>query len=394
MRVMLISHACVHPSYMRSKVRSLLEVGQKICLLLITPSWWVEGSIKVKGKSTTISHDRELRCHVLALRAQFTGMQYAHFYPTLHLIMRWWRPEIVHVEEEPMSLSCAHAAILCKTLLNGSPFIFFTWENIHQQWRAPNLRGLLYPFFERLSFLNANLAIAGTSMAMRILRERGFDKPIVICPQFGVDVERFSPLPTERRLKARSNLGVGDDNETLVVGYVGRLIYEKGVDMLIHAVASLPNTKLLIAGDGKMRQQLQRLIEELNLSGRVKLLGAIPHERLHEFLNALDVLVLPSRSIPHWKEQFGRVLVEAMACGIPVVGSSCGAIPEVVGDAGLIFREGDIEGLRSTLKLMMDKDLRTELSMRGRVRAVECFSERSVALSTLLAYEMALTQRR
>jgi len=308
--------------------------------------------------------------------------------------MRWWRPEIVHVEEEPMSLSCAHAAILCKTLLNGSPFIFFTWENIHQQWRAPNLRGLLYPFFERLSFLNANLAIAGTSMAMRILRERGFDKPIVICPQFGVDVERFSPLPMERRLKARSNLGVGDDNETLVVGYVGRLIYEKGVDMLIHAVASLPNTKLLIAGDGKMRQQLQRLIEELNLSGRVKLLGAIPHERLHEFLNALDVLVLPSRSIPHWKEQFGRVLVEAMACGIPVVGSSCGAIPEVVGDAGLIFREGDIEGLRSTLKLMMDKDLRTELSMRGRVRAVECFSERSVALSTLLAYEMALTQRR
>ncbi|MFA4044752.1 MAG: hypothetical protein HZRFUVUK_001552 [Candidatus Fervidibacterota bacterium] len=394
MRVMLISHACVHPSYMRSKIRPLLEVEKDFHFLLITPSWWVEGSMKVKGKSTTIIHDGKGLCHVLALRTHFTGMQYAHFYPALHRIMRWWRPEIVHVEEEPMSLSCAHAATLCKTLLDGSPFIFFTWENIHQQWRVPNLRVLVYPIFERLSFSHADLAIAGTSMAMRTLRERGFDKPIVICPQFGVDIERFSPLPMEGRLKARSKLGLEDDGETLVAGYVGRLIWEKGVDLLIHAVASLPNIKLLIVGDGEMRQLLQRFVEGLRLSERVKFLGAIPHESLHEFLNALDVLVLPSRSTPHWKEQFGRVLVEAMACGTPVIGSSCGAIPEVVGDAGLIFREGDVEELRSSLKLMMDKDLRMEFSMRGRIRAVECFSERGVALSTLSAYEMALSQRR
>ena len=109
------------------------------------------------------------------------------------------------------------------------------------------------------------------------------------------------------------------------------------------------------------------------------------------FYHTLDVLVLPSRSRPNWKEQFGRVLIEAMACGVPVVGSTCGEIPMVIGDAGLIFPENDCAALTAALQsLLDDRAQRTALAAAGRRRVLERFTMQQVAADTVAAYRRLL----
>ncbi len=109
-------------------------------------------------------------------------------------------------------------------------------------------------------------------------------------------------------------------------------------------------------------------------------------------LGELDVLVLPSLTRPNWKEQFGRVLIEAMACGVPVIGSSSGEIPYVIGDAGLIAAEGNVAALRASLqRLAGDRALRTELAARGRRRVLERFTHEHVARQTMTVYREILS---
>src|SRR5207237_3927991 len=113
--------------------------------------------------------------------------------------------------------------------------------------------------------------------------------------------------------------------------------------------------------------------------------------RAPEYMNLFDVLALPSRSTAKWKEQFGRVLVEAMACGTPPVGSSSGEIPNVIVDAGLIFQEGDIAALAASLgSLYYDPELRQRLSTEGRQRVLEDFTHRKIAEQTVQLYSHVL----
>jgi glycosyltransferase involved in cell wall biosynthesis len=109
-------------------------------------------------------------------------------------------------------------------------------------------------------------------------------------------------------------------------------------------------------------------------------------------LNELDVLVLPSLTQPNWKEQFGRVLIEAMACEVAVVGSSCGEIPHLIGDAGWVFPEGDVDALREALlQLIGDEPSRAELGRRGRDRVFKHYTQERVAMATHAAYQQCLT---
>jgi glycosyltransferase involved in cell wall biosynthesis len=114
----------------------------------------------------------------------------------------------------------------------------------------------------------------------------------------------------------------------------------------------------------------------------------IPSTQMPYYYSGLDVLVLPSRTRPNWKEQFGRVLIEAMACQVVVVGARCGAIPEVIGDAGLTFAEGDPADLRTQLqRLLGDPHLRLELEQRGRQRVLDHFTQSQIAARTVEVYQ-------
>ena len=119
-------------------------------------------------------------------------------------------------------------------------------------------------------------------------------------------------------------------------------IAAKGLDTLLTACPRLSGDwRLRLAGSGDQEQSLHALGTSLNIDRRITWSGRIPSTAMPDFYRSLDALVLPSRTQENWMEQFGRVLIEAMACGVPVIGSNSGEIPHVIGDAGLVFPEGD-----------------------------------------------------
>jgi glycosyltransferase involved in cell wall biosynthesis len=172
------------------------------------------------------------------------------------------------------------------------------------------------------------------------------------------------PLPFARRQ--------GD----FLVAFAGRICEEKGWKVLLEAVRSLPElVRCLMAADGPQAGELREWIGRADLRDRVFCTGLLPRPRLLALLSAADCLVLPSITTPRWKEQFGGVLADGMAVGLPLVGSDSGAIPEVIGPAGLVFPEGDEAALRQTIeRLRNDPALRQRLGAEGRRRFDEEFA--------------------
>jgi glycosyltransferase involved in cell wall biosynthesis len=165
-------------------------------------------------------------------------------------------------------------------------------------------------------------------------------------------------------------------------------VEEKGLDVLVEAVGSLPAPRtLVLSGEGPWLQRLRRL-------KFVEWAGKVAREELPGFYRGLDALVLPSRTTSSWKEQFGRVLVEAQACGVPVVGSSSGAIPEVIGGAGLVFPEGNAAYLAVALqRLRADAALRCSFAIKGRERACLHYGWDAIAAQMRQVYLSVLTRR-
>ena len=168
----------------------------------------------------------------------------------------------------------------------------------------------------------------------------------------GVDTDRFQ---SERQFKSgdRSALRGEMDLDGFVVGYFGRFEKGKGLHTLFRALAAWKASwSLLMVGAGPLRSELPNYAAHLGISERIRWVDRVPPEALPRYYGVLDAFVLASETHMGWKEQFGRVLIEAMACGVPVIGSSSGAIPEVIGDAGLVFPERDHDALTSALEAL------------------------------------------
>lgn len=374
MKVVFISHACVSPAHQK-KLRALADKGD-IELFLIAPRWWSEGAGRVELKAKG-----DINFTVLALPTLFTGKQFIHFYLSLAGHLKRIDPDIIHVEEEPNSASAFQAVWLKNRMKLRGKVILFTWQNMRQVWRFPDPRFLFYPFFERYTLKNTDYIIAGNKEGEKILIERGFRRKIKVLPQFGVDPEEFKKMDVK---DLKKKLGLSSP----VIGYLGRLVEAKGVRTLLKAAAGLKgDCQLLIIGDGPQKRVLMNIAAELGIKDRTLFIGSIGHKETPLYINCMDILALPSEHTPSWKEQFGRVLVEAMACEVPVVGSTCGEIPNVIGDGGVIFKEADEGELRKGLqRLISDKGLRMELGRKGRKRALGQYTTDLIAEETREAY--------
>jgi glycosyltransferase involved in cell wall biosynthesis len=181
--------------------------------------------------------------------------------------------------------------------------------------------------------------------------------------------------------------------EPPIVGYVGRVLRQKGIDLLLRAMASLPSPRpsLVLLGEGPDRVELEGMVKSLGLGDSTRFLAPAGHGEVPALLSMIDVLVLPSRSTPGWKEQFGRVLIEGMAAGCAVIGSSSGAIPEVLGDAGVVFEEENSDDLaRAIQRVMGDRSLAESLRVRGRRRVRERYTWDVVADRVVAMYKTLL----
>lgn len=170
-----------------------------------------------------------------------------------------------------------------------------------------------------------------------------------------------------------------------LIGFVGRLIPEKGVSLLLEALHRLDSLKwrVLILGSGPLESEITGKWQEM-LGERLIFHKAVPHAEVPAYMRAMDILVLPSYETPYWREQFGLVLAQAMMLGVPCVGSSSGAIPDVIGPGGLVFKEKDVDDLVRTLeRLLVDVDLRKSLAQSAQRFALQNYTHAAVATAYL-----------
>lgn len=365
-RLAVVSHSAVEESY-RRKWELVARAGWEV--LLLVPPAWPEAARLVRARP-----GKRGRLRVEIVRGFWAG-HVARWIPRgLYPRLAEFRPDIIHAEEEFYSLSCWSASRAARRL--GVPFSFFTWENIRRRYRRIQeytLRGVL---------AGSAGAVAGNHDGLAVLRRRGFRGPAVVIPQYGVDPAAFRPRPA-----AACRRALGWPVAGRMVGYVGRFVPEKGVETLVSAVARLqPGIRLVLAGSGPGEGELRKMAGKA-LPGRVIFQGPLPRSRMPVLLGALDALVLPSRTTPEWKEQFGRVLAEAMACGRPVLGSSSGEIPAVIGDARAVFRESDAAGLARKLENISGRGAGRSPASALRARALSRFSEESVSRRTRIFLE-------
>ncbi|MDX1991237.1 MAG: glycosyltransferase [bacterium] len=364
MRVLMLSKACIVGIYQR-KLEEIAKQGVEL-LTLVPPSWRDERGETMLERA----HTEGYRLEVLPIR--FNGSYHLHHYSHLWEKMRKFRPHLVHIDEEPYNAATWQALYCARKL--GVKSLFFTWQNIARRYPFPFNVG------ERWVLNTTDAAIAGTEGAAQVWRAKGYRREIAVIPQFGTDPHDFTP--SEQR-----------PQRPFTVGFVGRLVEEKGVQVLLQALVHLRDRlrctewRLVIIGGGPLKNELQAQVERNQLQAHVDFAGQFPSVEMPAQYQAMDALVLPSLTRPNWKEQFGRALVEAMASGVPVIGSDSGAIPDVIGDAGLIVPEGNTRALAEALyRLMNDSGLYAQLWQAGRQRMLDHFTHEQVAAATVAFY--------
>jgi glycosyltransferase involved in cell wall biosynthesis len=300
-------------------------------------------------------------CRVVPVPIRFGSRPHTMFFGVelRNLLSEPW--DAVHCWEEPYVASAAQVA---RGAQSATPLVFATFQNIVKTYPPP------FNWIERAARHRANGIVAFGETTREVLSARGWAQPVRTIPA-GVDVEHFTPDAASRH-EVREALAWHDDPP--VIGFVGRFVPQKGLRLLMQALSMLTTPwRALFIGSGPMASELQSWAAPYG--GHVRIESGVSHERVPAFLNAMDVLCAPSQTTASWREQFGRVLVEAFACGVPVVASNSGEIPYVVGDAGLVLPEGDAAAWTRTLdELLADETQRARLSARGRARAVSTFA--------------------
>ncbi len=277
------------------------------------------------------------------LPVRFNGRYHAYTYRGLSRTLSALRPDLVHIDEEPFNPAGMQAQLLADRL--GARTVFTVLQNLLRRYPPP------FSLMEQYNYRRTAHIIACNAAAGEVVRAKGYRGALSQFSVYGVDPDLY--LPAER----------GAPRDGVVIGYIGRLVLYKGLGLLIETLRELPE------------------------NCRLRLLGAGPDE---DTLRQLDVLALPSLTRPNWAEQFGRVLIEAMACAVPVVGSSSGEIPNVIGSAGLVVPEGDVEAMRAALaRLAADPDLREHYARAGRQRVLGHFTQEHAARRIASVYQQA-----
>lgn len=362
MRVLMLSKACLVGAYQR-KLEEIATFDQIELMVVVPPSWQDPAGPVSLERAYTDGYQ------LVVEPIRFNGHYHFHYYPGLKRRLARFRPDVVHIDEEPYNLAAWLAWRQARAVEAGT--LFFTWQNLNRRYPWP------FRWMEQQVLQGVDYALMGNREAARVWREKGYEGPFKITPQFGVDPDLYRPPP--RRAPGRAfTIGVANR----------RLVPEKGTDLVLRAAAQLPGVwQIQIVGEGPQRPHLAALARELGIADRVQFEGVIPSAQMPAFLQQVDVLVLASRSRPNWKEQFGRVLVEAMACETAVIGSDSGEIPHVIGDAGLIFPEEDEAALAAhLLTLMQSPERRQALGAAGRRRALDHYTQAQIAAETVDVY--------
>ena len=358
----------------QAKIAALGRAMPDSQITLVTPHAWrgplYENSAEPFDTRLSTNVDHRI------LKAFFIGREGAYFFGAsiVGLIARL-KPDIVHVEQGAYATVYAQILFLLRLVSPKSKAIFFTW------WNLPYRPNGIKRLNENYNLKHSAAAIAGNEAAKAILIEHGFQRPIHVLPQLGIDLH---PIP--ERPKRTS--------DRFVIGYAGRIAEEKGVLDLVDTMSKMElkdRVTLYFVGSGDALPEVERRATSYNLNFEHH--PSVMNDALPAHLAKMDILVLPSRTTQEWVEQFGHILLEAMAMGIPVIGSSSGEIPNVIGDAGIIFPEGDCEALAKQLdRLASEPEVRLRLSTAGLARIQTHFTHDIIARKQAEIYDWMIRE--
>ena len=352
MRVLRVSHSAVVDEW-RGRERALSELGADVYLL--SARRWHAGGTEVDLRPRPGEH--------------VTGVRTLGRHPALFVYdpRPLWRAlgerwDVIDLHEEPFALATAELLLLRMLRGNRAPVVLYTAQNLAKRYPVP------FRWLERWALRTASGVSACNSEAARIVERKGFAGRARVIP-LGVDLDRFRPGgATDASEPAPAPI---TDADPITVGFLGRLVPEKGLGVLLDAAEREPRLHLRIGGSGPMADELAARAATGSLTGRVELVGPVDPDDVVAFYAGLDVVTMPSLPTPSWTEQFGRVAVEAMACGVPVVSSDAGALPDVVGGAGIVVPAGDAGALAEGL-VDASGPRADELRAAGAARAAEC----------------------
>jgi glycosyltransferase involved in cell wall biosynthesis len=357
LRVLRVWHSGVMRTW-RGRERALRDAG--VDLTLVSASSWNEG-----GRDVAFEAGDDFAVPVATVGRH--PFRFAYSPVRLYRLLRRGQLDLLDLHEEPASIAAAEVLALRHLARCDAPYLLYSAQNIEKRYPPP------FRWIERYALRHAAGVHVCNVDAGRILQDKGLEGEVEVLG-LGVDLESFGWTWPSARPSGPT------------IGYVGRLEAHKGVDVLVDALAELPGATLRLVGEGPARKALEQQAERLGVDDRVDLVGFVGQDELPGEYRRFDVLAVPSMSNPRWTEQFGRVVVEAMAVGVPVVASRCGELPVVVGDAGLLVEPGDPVALAAALTSVLSSPAEhARLVAAGLVQA-EQYTWPAIAESQLALY--------
>ncbi|MCC3585498.1 MULTISPECIES: hormogonium polysaccharide biosynthesis glycosyltransferase HpsO [unclassified Microcoleus] len=389
MRILVASHTYI-VDINREKFKILANLEPEIEVTIVVPRRWKPGGVQNKIIETEFYQEDSFKIVPISNFSQ-NNQGLLTFGTDIIRLLQKFKPQIIQVEQGSKSLAYSQLIILNKLLKLQAKNILFTWWNLSYELKWP------ISLLENCNLQNTDGIIAGNLDGSKILHQRGYTGAMAVMPQLGVDEKLFVPAAKDIELSRKFGIKPTD----FVVGFVGRFVEEKGLLTLAEALAGLKQLswKWLLVGQGKLRSHLEEKCREWGISDRIIWVESVSHEEIPPYINLMNCLVLPSQTsykfktltTVGWKEQFGHVLIEAMACKIPVIGSDCGEIPHVIGDAGLVFPEGNAGILRDCLQQLMEaRDFAVDLGDRGYHKVMTSYTNQALAEQLLDFYKQLL----
>ena len=361
-----ISYFFASSTYLR-KIETLATSWPTDNLVVVPKEWWDNIGLKADKIQNKSSASLKVVEKKTFMNWKIWGNKRWHLFimaSSLINDVRKFSPDIIDLDVEPYSLLALQVTLIKKIWLKKSRLILHSSQNIYKDHLWP------FRWIENFVLNNSCMVMARNDDVGDVLRLKGYHGILKVVTH-GVDIDLFCP--------ANPQVASGIDKSKerpFVIGYAGEMAAHKGVEYILRAASRLPFPYWLkLAGNGIQKRNLEDLCHKLGIEFYTTFLGKIQSSDMPSYLQQLDVLVLPSITVSGWKEQFGRIIIEAMACGIPVIGSNCGEIPKVLGDAGLVIAERSASEIESAIKrLYYDKALRKELSVKARLRVENRFS--------------------
>jgi glycosyltransferase involved in cell wall biosynthesis len=287
-------------------------------------------------------------------------------------LVRRVRPDVLHAH---WVLPNGFIAALVSRLTGTPLVVSLPGSDVFMAGRNSSFGWMARVAFERAALLTANSADLRDE-AVRLGADSGKFALII----YGVDPQALRP-DSEGVAELRSRLGL--DDAVVILG-VGRFVHKKGFDVLIRAMPELtarfPQARVVLVGDGDLRQEWAALARQLGVAERVLFTGIVPRDRINVYYNMADIFAMPSVVRP--ADGLNVCVVEALACGRPVVASDVAGNPLVIrdGENGYLVPQNDPAALAEALgRLVADGELRRQMGQRARQVAVEEFSWPAIA---------------